>query len=224
MSAESVWDRGYRVFLSHHSANKEEATTLKNALKVYGVSGFLAHEDIRPTQFWQDEIVKALATMQAFVALLTDQFRHSKWTDQEVGYALARGVPIIPIRLGCDPYGFIARIQAISQGWEEVPFEIIKILVSQDEEMLDHYVNAVEQCGSFDNGNKLAKVLDLVESLTDEQAGRLVRAFNENTQVNRSYGFRGARSSYEPGLVEHLERLTGRGHFMFGDEIQDLPF
>jgi hypothetical protein len=50
--------------------------------------------------------------MDGFVALLTTEFHDSDWTDQEVGYALARRVPIISVRMGRDPYGFLGKFQA----------------------------------------------------------------------------------------------------------------
>lgn len=48
------------------------------------------------------------------VALLHDKFHESKWTDQEIGFAMGRGVPIFSVRYGQDPYGFIRRFQAFS--------------------------------------------------------------------------------------------------------------
>jgi len=88
---------------------KKETAALKERLQLLGVSCFVAHEDIHPGHEWQDEIENALASMDGFAALLTEGFHDSAWTDQEVGYALARGVPMIAVRLGRDPYGFIGK-------------------------------------------------------------------------------------------------------------------
>ncbi|MHA7833251.1 MAG: hypothetical protein ACX94A_02090 [Algiphilus sp.] len=55
------WLQGYfRLFLSHVSAIKVRATQLQGVLKTYGISCFVAHEDIEPTRDWQNEIEKAL--------------------------------------------------------------------------------------------------------------------------------------------------------------------
>ena len=43
---------GYRLFLSHKSEVRKEVVRLKNKLKVYGVSAFVAHASIMPTQQW----------------------------------------------------------------------------------------------------------------------------------------------------------------------------
>ena len=49
--------------------------------------------------------------MDALAAILTPEFSASTWTDHEVGIAVGRGVLVIPIRKGQDPYGFIGKYQ-----------------------------------------------------------------------------------------------------------------
>ncbi len=81
-AVERIWGKeGYRLFLSHKAEVKKKTSELKEQLEVYGVSSFVAHQDIRPTKEWQDEIENALASMDAFVALLTEKFHNSYWTD-----------------------------------------------------------------------------------------------------------------------------------------------
>jgi hypothetical protein len=202
------------VFLSHIAKVKKEAAQMKEQLALFGVSAFVAHADIKPTQRWQDEIKRALVSMDAFVALFTATFHKSYWTDQEVGFALARGVPLIAMKLGCDPYGFIAKYQALACGWEGAPLELVKLLIKHPR-MLDAYINAVPECSSFDQGNKLAEVLPCIEALTREQAERLVSAFNKNNQLQGSYEFNGTKEwKFGPGLAAHLTRLTGKKHKM----------
>lgn len=106
------WLSGYfRLFLSHVSLVKAKAAQLQTSLRRYGISGFVAHEDIEPTKEWQNEIEKALMSMDALVAILSPGFKESNWTDQEVGVAVGRDVLVVPIRKGLDPYGFIAKYQ-----------------------------------------------------------------------------------------------------------------
>lgn len=103
----------FRLFISHLSAKKVAAANLKNALHKFGISSFVAHEDIEPTREWQREIELALFTMDALAAIYTEGFRDSNWTDQEVGVAIGRGVVLVPIRNGIDPYGLAGKIQGI---------------------------------------------------------------------------------------------------------------
>lgn len=123
--------KSFRLFLSHLSKDKLVATRLKGCLEAYGISGFVAHEDIHPTLEWQDEIERALRTMDALVAIHTVGFSASIWTQQEVGYALGRGVKIISFKMGEDPTGFISRKQALPRRGrtaEEIAAEIDKLL------------------------------------------------------------------------------------------------
>jgi hypothetical protein len=47
------------------------AKELKDALVLYAIDGFVAHEDIEPTKEWLIEIETALETCHGLVALLT---------------------------------------------------------------------------------------------------------------------------------------------------------
>ncbi len=102
-----------RLFLSHLSTNRQKAADLKASLEAWGVSAFIAHQDIEPTREWQSEIESALVTMDVLVALIEPGFRESAWTDQEVGYALGRSIDVVPLLVGVDPHGFIGKIQGI---------------------------------------------------------------------------------------------------------------
>lgn len=206
-----VWgDEGYRVFLSHKNEVKKEAAELKEKLKLFGISAFVAHEDIHPTKEWQDEIENAIFSMDAFVALMTEGFHDSLWTDQEVGVAFGRGIPIISVKLGKDPYGFIGKFQALSCSWEDAAKEIVRILVKHDQ-MLNAYIKAIMNCTSYDDGNTLSEILPYIDKLSNQQSALLVSAFNENGQVSDSYGFNGKKPRfYGQGLAYHLSRLTGQ--------------
>ena len=108
------WAAGeFKLFISHVSAEKVLASQISASMRIYGVSCFVAHEDIEPTKEWVDEIILALNTMDACLALLTPGFSESKWTGQEVGVAVGRGSLVVPVKMGLDPYGFIGRYQAL---------------------------------------------------------------------------------------------------------------
>lgn len=104
----------FRLFLSHVSANKDKAHRLKDELSGYGIHAFVAHDDIEPTTRWADEIIRALHTMEAFVAVLSSGFRDSAWCNQESGFAIAKGIKTINFKMGSDdPPGFMGAEQAL---------------------------------------------------------------------------------------------------------------
>lgn len=211
-----IWgDEGFRLFLSHKSEVKKEAAKLKERLNHFGISCFVAHEDIHPTKAWQDEIENALASMEGFVALMTETFHDSDWTDQEVGFAFARGVPIVAVRLGKDPYGFIGKFQALSCTWLSSAEDIVKILIKSDR-MFNAYVQALRKCPSWESGNALAKALPGIARLSMQQINELVTAYNETSELRGSFGFNGSKKMfYGPGLVSYLNRLGPR-RFVIG--------
>lgn len=121
----------FRLFISHLAKDKDKATRLKACLLPHGVSGFVAHEDIHPTLEWQVEIERGLFTMDAMVAVHTPGFSESMWTQQEVGFALGRGVKVISLKMGEDPTGFISKRQALprlKRQAEDVAAEIAALL------------------------------------------------------------------------------------------------
>lgn len=111
----NMWKTGYyRMFISHKVENKVSAANLKSCLERYGISGFVAHEDIKPSKKWHQEIVNALKTAHSLCAIITPKFITSTWCDQEVGFALGRGLLCIPIKKEADPYGMLGEFQAIA--------------------------------------------------------------------------------------------------------------
>jgi len=103
----------FRVLISHVHTAKLQAGALREVLQRYAISAFVAHDDIDTSDEWREEILRSLMSMDAFVAILTPDFNSSKWTDQEVGIAVARDVLLIPINRGENPYGFLSKYQAL---------------------------------------------------------------------------------------------------------------
>ena len=125
--------KDFRLFISHISKDKLIATRLKDALAQYDIAGFVAHEDIHPTLPWQDEIERALQTMDGLIAVHTVGFSASIWTQQEIGYALGRGTKVISFKMGEDPTGFIGKNQALARRnrtAEQIAEEIDKLLAA----------------------------------------------------------------------------------------------
>ena len=219
--SERLWgpSGSVRAFLSHKADSKVEAAGLKEELHWYGISAFLAHEDITPTREWQDEILLALRSMHLMIPLLTAGFQQSEWTGQEIGFALGRTIPIIPIRFGSDPYGFIGRYQAMN-GTGQTPRDLARTLF---ELMLDNvrpefrrlakdaWVHAVSVAPNFRKANELSNYMKRVKGeLSREDADSLLSAFNANSQVAYADGF---EQKFAPGfqdtLAPYLSEVTG---------------
>jgi hypothetical protein len=184
----------FRLFLSHVSLHKVAVSKLKSALFDVGISAFVAHEDIEPSQEWQDEISLALRSMHALAALVTAEFHDSKWTDQEVGWALGRGVPVLPVRLGADPYGFVGKIQAIPGALtapDTLADAITKILLRTGQvrsAMRTALVVAFELSSSFAVAKRLKSLVLEVADFREDEKDRLRKACSTNRQVRDAHG------------------------------------
>ena len=105
-----------RLFMSHLASRREEVHGLSNMLKHFGFACFVAHDAIEPSRDWRREIERALDSCDVLIAYVTAEFSASHWTDQEVGWALGRGLAAIPISVsGETPRGFIGSYQAVKR-------------------------------------------------------------------------------------------------------------
>lgn len=112
---EGLWlKHHFRLFLSYNSKDREPAEELKKALASWGIDVFVAHANVRPASEWRAEVKLALQECHALGALLTHNFYKSKWTDQEVGFAVGRGITMIPLSCGAKPRGFLSDFQAFN--------------------------------------------------------------------------------------------------------------
>lgn len=189
------WEEGQlKVFISHLSANRKQAGDLQGELAPYGMSCFVAHKDIHPTMEWQTEIETALATCDLLVALIYPDFKKSDWCDQEIGYALGRGVPVFTVRCGADPTGFVSRFQAFA-GAGKTPDAIAtdlfdaalghkKLQAKVADVLVDQFVNS----GSFAAAKRRVAYLERLTIWDPSYSARIAKAAEDNDQIRYSWG------------------------------------
>jgi hypothetical protein len=102
------------AFISYSNVDRDMAHATKEALREFGIAGFLAHEDLQVSEEWRNAIIEELKVVAIFVALLSENFSASEWCAQEVGYIISRAeVLIVPLSLdGTVPGGFISTLQS----------------------------------------------------------------------------------------------------------------
>ena len=200
---QRIWKDGYfRLFLSHVSEDKIFVGKLKTALLDNVVSAFVAHENIEPAQEWQNEISLALRSMHALAALMTIDFHKSDWTDQEVGWALGRGVPVLPISLGLNPYGFVGKIQAIPGSLENLvnlANQLTQALLGINlvhGQMRSSLVVAFENSDSWAVATRLSEFVCEIVDFTETEKSRLIAACNSRKEIKGARAARQAIYSY----------------------------
>lgn len=223
-----LWKAGhYKMFISHLTSNKDVASRLKAALLNYGITCFVAHEDIEPTREWQDEIEKALYTMDALCAIIVPDFIGSKWCDQELGFAMGRRKLIIPIRKDADPYGFVGKYQGIqSKGKSvgEVAKEVFETLcrneyskVPYTKILADLFINAKNRTEAI----KWISILSYTKDLDTSIIMYIHSNYSNNDNLNNKEVIEIANKLF---TQYSINRITIRRSHSNKDNIDDLPF
>ena len=189
------WRKGMlRLFVAHLATHRVFAGELQEALLDFGISCFIAHNDIEPTLEWQTQIETALATCDALVALLHEKFHASNWTDQEIGFAMGHGVPVFAVRFGQDPYGFIGRFQAFNGNRKTAAalalelFDAYRKNKQTQRRMSEVLVGLFEQSGSFAEAKARIAYLEDLAVWEPSFSARVRSAAKSNSQVSGSWG------------------------------------
>jgi nucleoside 2-deoxyribosyltransferase len=183
-----------KLFVTHLSAHRAYAAQLQEELLGFGISCFVAHNDIEPTLEWQSEIQTALTTCDALVALLHPKFHASNWTDQEIGFAMGRGVPVFCVRFGEDPYGFIGRFQAFngaSKNGRKLAKELFNAFRKnkQTQHLMANLIVALfVESNSFAVAKSNMNLLEELDVWDTAFPARLRSAVKHNSQLSDAFG------------------------------------
>lgn len=183
---------GFRLFISHVHDNAIQAGALRASLAQRSVDAFVAHDNIAPADSWRDVVLYALRSCDACLALLAPGFRESEWTDQEVGFCLARDKLVIPLEWGLTPYGFLGRSQALpvrkGQNQDDIALAVFELLVRKEasrDEMAKHLVRRWAMSPSFDAARENYGLLNTVpaEAWTASLATEVREARQNNSEL-----------------------------------------
>ena len=210
-----LWkDNSLRLFLSHCDQYKAHAHALAESLEPYGVSVFVAHDAIKPMKEWQKEILNGLMTMEVMLVLLTDDFHKSNWTNQEIGFALGKGTPIVCVKVGAvDPQGFIGARQALTASLEEISDvapQVHRALINeigQEGRLKEILIEALVSSVSYlDTMDALKRLTETADHLNDTELNRIIEGYARNDQLHGCAGIH-ARGNW---FKRYLEDATGR--------------
>ncbi len=214
--ADLPWEPGtVRVFISHTHPNAILMNEASQYLSNWRIDTFVAHVDIEPNREWERTIETALSTCHALIALITPDFAQSNWCDQEVGHCLGRHIPVIPVRHGADPHGFIAKFQAVALEPNTHPTHAADTMFRG---LLQHprlgdllarpVVRRFAATGSYDGARNnfplLARVP--VEAWDRDMVETVERAVEENSQLKEAVLQAPVRGRRLPEAVEQLLR------------------
>ena len=87
------------IFVSHSSKDSTLAQKTCAALERAGLTCWIAPRDIRPGADWGAAIIEGIESSRLFVLVLTQNANLSQQVLREVERAVAKGLPIIPLRI-----------------------------------------------------------------------------------------------------------------------------
>ncbi|MDQ2051933.1 toll/interleukin-1 receptor domain-containing protein [Natronolimnohabitans sp. A-GB9] len=87
---------GERIYVSHASGDLELVQCLFSTVKNFPFGVHIALEEA-DTSRSRKRLEGRLANSDVVVAVLTDDGVDDPWINQEVGYALAKGIPVVPL-------------------------------------------------------------------------------------------------------------------------------
>lgn len=223
------------AFLSHSHLDLPIANEVASSIKVFGLSGFIAHRDLESGTEWREEIQQKLREASLLVAVVSPHFAESDWTDQEVGFALARAIPVLPINAGLAPYGFMGHIQAVpwvdetkdgdrwdSSGRHWTRTQLVErqsklgtALIRRGVMSRSDIVDRLAESRSWDNTRVLLAVIGDLEELSAGEAVAIARAAALNYEVYNCIEakrilppfLQTRRELLDPGLQAQLMRV-----------------
>ena len=181
-------------FLSHSDKDKKIAADLKEKLHKHGIDLFLAHVDLEGGVEWVTKLFAEVQNCDLFLVLLSKNYHHSNFTDQETGIALSIPKPILPICIDeTRPYGFIERYHGIVCNPNFTPSNIAKItksckaLTKPENPIVDDLIKRLSNAESYSDAHFLAKMLDEQEKFSKKQINAIAKAFLDNIEINQSF-------------------------------------
>lgn len=88
-----------QVFISYSSADTIFADLTKMKLKEAGVEVWLDSGELRAGEEWRNAIDRGISSTDVMVVVLTPRSCESPYVTYEWGFALGRGIPVLPILL-----------------------------------------------------------------------------------------------------------------------------
>lgn len=190
-----------KIFISYAIEQKRFAGDLKSWFEdLVGIETFVAHNDIDGGTIFPEEILSEIRTTDLFICILSDEYRKSKFCDQELGIAIALHKKVLPIKFNMSPYGFIEHIQAfvprfhgkfqIERLFHDIMATLLKAPVKTDlkTKLLNTLVLRLSKSPTYDLSYKLISfLLNTANEINENQRNVYLDAYENNRNVSRAY-------------------------------------
>ena len=108
-----------RIFFSHSTLDLPTVRSIKDEAASSGVEVYIHEDHLEPGTNLTEKLTQAIARSDAVIVLLTARAVPSPFVNQEIGVALGKQIPVIPLVEAGLPSDRLAMLQ----GLEYIPFE-----------------------------------------------------------------------------------------------------
>jgi hypothetical protein len=102
----------YRVFISYSHGDRKCAENLARILEGNGLLP-IWDKNLKPGQPFGIQIKNYIAHSHVFIPIITEASLERGWVHQEIGYAVALNIPVIPIAIGAIPIAMLSELHAV---------------------------------------------------------------------------------------------------------------
>ena len=213
----------FRVFISYSSKDYEEANRIYNIFKNADIHCFLASQEIKLGENWDEKIFEELIKADIFIFLLSESYKKSFWCNQEssIGY-LKREIDnslIIPLLTDDTvPYGIFYSVQGINSKKIKNLQDLSKFIDSgsvsfnnalnlEHEHKLKEIDDLIEELCNVTNYYDSNKIFDKIKFIKLDlyQVKNIFDYAILNNQISGSFGFNSFLKKYYPKYQNELD-------------------
>lgn len=173
--------------------------------------------------------------MEIMLAFVTDDLHDSVWTNQEIGFALGRSIPIVSLKMqDQDPSGFIGKLQALKCHYADVVsaapdiYEILADKLGNRKRLQTSLIRAFVSSPNFrETRSRFDRMVNVVSELSEAEISDIVTGFRENDQLHNAIYL---NNEYQR-IRKFLKAATVKEYIIDGkniyvdDDIEDtVPF
>ena len=141
----------YRVFISYSHQDSQFVQRVVQVLKANGLTP-MWDRDFAFGKGFHEQIKNFIKHSHIFIPIITTHSDKRKWVHQEIGYAMALNIPVLPLVIGKLQGGMLQTIQALFVSEEDI--ENLGNKLSKDllDNLLNQYAhpsNALYKCAEF---------------------------------------------------------------------------
>ena len=119
---------GEQVYVTHEPRDLETVQELFSTVKNFPFGVFIALEEIESGRA-RRRLEGRLANSDVVVAILTKQSENDTWVNQDIGQALARGIPVLPLYESEDMVGgYVADVEGVKIDRDNPSYTIFNLL------------------------------------------------------------------------------------------------